>query len=155
MLKQKQQLRKVTNLKLTTTKMNIDRLNEWYEVQEQLVEIKKRESALRKEVIGDFYPTHKEEGTENVDLDEGYKLSCVFKLNYEFDKNADLEKLREELRATGEDGIAAVEELFKLKIELSTTAYKKLPPSLEKIVKPYITIKEATPSLKIVAPKEK
>jgi len=134
-------------------KDKIEVLREWSEADGSLKQFKGQESELRKEVIGLWYPTHKEEGTENIDLGNNYKLSAVFKQNYAFDKDADIDKLHEELISVGEDGVAAAEQLFNVKVELNATAYKKLPPSLQRIVNPYITIKTGSPSLKIVEPK--
>lgn len=145
-------------------------LEKWDTVKTALAEVKVEESKLRKEVLGSWFPTHKEEGSQNIDLDNGYKLNAIFGLNYEFDKErvknggfsynlltgepgADLDELMQQLWET-EDGRAIAAELFDVKIELKTSAYKKLPPSFRAMVNPYITIKEASTQLKIVAPKE-
>lgn len=138
---------------MATQKNKTEVLREWSEVDANLKQLKNQESELRKEVIELWYPTHKEEGTENIDLGNDYKLSAVFKQNYAFDKDADIDKLHDELISVGEDGVDVAEKLFKVKVELNATVYKKLPPSLQKIVNPYVTIKTGSPSLKIVEPK--
>lgn len=141
-------------------------LGQWNEAKSNLDQYKNEESVLRKQVISEFYPTHKSEGTENIELSEGWKLNAVFKQDYSFDKDKDfsfdimtgvagneLATLFTELTAT-EDGQAILGELIKVKVELSATVYKKLTPSLKKIVDPYVTIKEASTALKLVEPKE-
>lgn len=150
----------------TTTTMNTELLNTWYEISTKLKDLKEQESLLRKEVIADAFPTHKDEGTENINLEDGFKLSAVFKQDYAFDKERDfsydlesnagddLVALYEALMGAGEDGLAAAKELFKVAVTLNATAFKKLPPSLRHIVDPYVTIKEAATALKIVEPKE-
>ena len=158
----------VESLTKTLTTMTTDKttiLNEWYEVANVLKEAKAKEAQLRMDVIAEWYPAHKDEGTENVDLDDGYKLNCVFKQNYEFDKERDFS-----FDLEGKAGTDLVElfnllngnpdlddtrtKLFDVKVTVNASVFKKLAPSIRAIVEPFITIKDATPSLKIVEPKE-
>ena len=141
-------------------------LAQWEEYKRNLDWYKREESDLRKKVLAEFYPNHKEEGTESAELGDGWKLNAVFKQDYRFDKDKDfsfdiingvagkdLIDLFKKLNAT-EDGRAIVGELIKVSVTLSTTTYKKLTPSLKKIVNPYVTIKEASTTLKLIEPKE-
>ena len=153
----------------TITKDSV--LEFWDIAKQELVNLRARESALRKEVISAWYPTHRDEGTENIELAAGWKLKAVFKQNYEFDKDKDFSfdlisgAVGEDLNnlwvaltknddgSPNADGEALASELFKVNVSVNATTFKKLPPSLKSIVAPYVTIKEASTDLSIVAPK--
>ena len=142
------------------------KLQKWAELAEQLKLIKKEEAALRKDVIANMFPTHKVEGTENVELNEDWKLKATFKQTYEWEKGrdfsfdmleqtagADLALLWESLSELP-DAEAILKSIFKVEVEFNATAYKKLLPTVQDVINPYIVIKEASPSLELVAPKE-
>lgn len=141
-------------------------LQKWAELNEQLKTIKKQEAELRKEVIADMFPKHKVEGTENVELGEDWKLKATFKQTYEWEKGRDFSFDMLELTAGNDlnqlwldlgelpDAEAILKSIFKVKVEFNATAYKKLLPTVQDVINPYIVVKEASPSLELVAPKE-
>jgi hypothetical protein len=142
-------------------------LQKWAELNEQLKTIKKQEAELRKEVIADMFPTHKVEGTENVELADDWKLKATFKQTYEWEKGRDFSFdlieviMGEDLHNLWSDASdlpdaeAILKSIFKVKVEFNATAYKKLLPTVQEVINPYIVVKEASPSLELVAPKEK
>lgn len=141
-------------------------LQKWAELNEQLKSIKKQEAELRKEVIADMFPTHKVEGTENVELSDDWKLKATFKQTYEWEKGRDFsfdlleqiagDDLTElwEILAGLPDSETILKAIFKVKVEFNATAYKKLLPTVQDVINPYIVVKEASTSLELVAPKE-
>lgn len=146
------------------------KLQKWAELNESLKAIKAEESALRKEVISDMFPTHKVEGTENVELGEDWKLKATFKQTYEWEKGRDFSFDLLELTAGDDlnnlwdilsgslkspDREIILKSMFKVKVEFNATAYKKLLPTVQEVINPYIVVKEASTSLELVAPKEK
>ena len=135
--------------------MNYALLNEWAKAKEVLANATKTESELREQIIAEFFPDHKSEGTENVELQGGYKLSTVFGVSYDFIKDKDaLETAKIALAKTGEDGEVALGSLIVIKEELSVKAYKALTPSQHKIIDPVVVSKPSKPQVKLVAPKE-
>jgi hypothetical protein len=141
-------------------------LQKWAELNEQLKTIKKQEAELRKEVISEMFPTHKVEGTENVEIGEDWKLKATFKQTYEWEKGRDFSFNLLDSEAGKDltelwvklsdlpDSDTILKTLFKVKIEFNATSYKKLLPTVQEIINPYIVVKEASPSLDLVAPKE-
>lgn len=142
------------------------KLQKWAELNEQLKIIKKQEAELRKEVIANMFPTHKVEGTENVELSDDWKLKATFKQTYEWEKGRDfsfelldgvagndLNQLWLDLRELP-DAEAILKSIFKVKVDFNATAYKKLLPTVQDVINPYIVVKEASTSLELVAPKE-
>jgi hypothetical protein len=78
--------------------------------------------------------------------------------NFSFDMleqtaGADLALLWESLSELP-DAEAILNSIFKVKVEFNATAYKKLLPTVQDVINPYIVVKEASPSLELVAPKE-
>jgi hypothetical protein len=142
------------------------KLQKWAKLNESLKAIKAEESILRKEVIADMFPTHKVEGTENIELSEDWKLKATFKQTYEWEKcrdfsfdmleqtaGVDLALLWESLSELP-DSETILKSIFKVKVEFNATAYKKLLPTVQEFINPYIVVKEASTSLELVAPKE-
>ena len=142
------------------------KLQKWAELAEQLKLIKKEEAELRKEVIANMFHTHKVEGTENVELSDDRKLKATFKQTYEWENGKgfsfdlleqtagdDLTNLWEKLAGLP-DSETILKSIFKVKVEFNATTYKKLLPTVRDVINPYIVVKEASPSLERVAPKE-
>ena len=142
------------------------KFQKWADLAEQLKLIKKEEDKLRKDLIADMFPTHKVEGTENVELDEDWKLKATFKQTYGWEygrdftfdmleqtAGVDLVLLWESLSELP-DAEAILKSIFKVKVAFNATAYKKLLPAVQDVINPYIVIKEASPSLELVDLKE-
>lgn len=135
------------------------KIMQWQEAVKNLASAKEAEAALRAEVLKlgfAFDPEALREGTENVELGQGYKLKAVFKINRSFvgGKEA-VEKALQKIEKTGAEGEFIAERLVNWKPELSVSEYKKLPDKFRKIIDEVVTSKEATPALELVAPKSK
>lgn len=132
---------------------------QWQEAVKTLAAAKEAEAALRKEVLSgafNFDPEALREGTENVELGQGYKLKAVFKINRSFAGGQEaVEKALQKIEKTGPEGEFIAERLVKWKPELSVTEYKKLPEKFKKLFDEVVTSKEAMPTLELVAPKSK
>ena len=129
---------------------------QWTEAAKKLAEANEIELALRNEVIAINFAEHKESGTENVELGNGYKLKAVFKLNYRLNNTDDaVDKALSKLEKAGTEGAFIAERLVKWKPELSVTEYGKLDPKFKKIIDEVITTSPGTPSLELVEPKSK
>lgn len=131
----------------------------WQESVKALAAAKDAEAALRKEVLADCYgfnPEALREGTENVELGNGYKLKAVFKISYSLNNAEDgVDKALSKLEKAGPEGQFIAERLVRWKPELSVSEYKKLDAKYKKVIDEVLVTKEATPSLELVAPKSK
>lgn len=138
--------------------MNNDKLLAWDHAKKALDAAKSAEASLRKEVLKDFYDFGGEsdlrEGTENLELGNGYRLKATFKLSRKLEnKNHETEEALAQI-ATFENGILYAERLVKWSPELSVSEYKKLPENVRAVIDACVTSKAATPSLEIVEPKK-
>ena len=130
-----------------------DLLIKWEAATKALAAAKEIEMALRLQVTDAWFPSHKEEGTENVPLENGYKLKAVFKQNYTL---ADLETVDAALikmEAIDAEGKFIAERLIKFTPKLSVKEYKDCPEKYRKYIDDVLTIKPATPALELVEPK--
>jgi hypothetical protein len=140
-------------------------LNKWLAAQQALVKAKDEEAKLRAQVVSDIIQAKPgEKGTRNYELNAGYKLKAVLKLNYKLN-NDEVDNTLDRIERIGEEGKFIAERLVKFKPELSVTEYntiseraangdstaKKIIAELNKI----LTISDATPSLELVEPKAK
>ena len=129
---------------------------QWTEAAKKLAEAKAVELALRNEVVAINFADHKESGTENVELGNGYKLKAVFKLNYSLNNTDDaVDKALSKLEKAGTEGAFIAERLVKWKPELSISEYNKLDTKFKKIIDEVIKTSPGTPSLELVEPKSK
>lgn len=120
-----------------------------------LAHAKEAEATLRQKVCDAFYPNgHVPKGTNNIELGNGYTLQIVGKLNFTVDSAA-VPGVQSVLEAAGETASFIGSRLFKQKYELSITEYNKLPPNLLPLVLPAIISKPGTPTVEVIAPKEK
>lgn len=129
--------------------MNIDsalKIQEWVDAANELNAARDKESQLRKEIFGEHFPDPKE-GTNTVNLDNGWKLKAVHKLNRTLDKAA-LPAVLKEMEEGSE------ERLINYKPELKLKEYKALAEAQKQILNQAVTTKPGTPSLELVPPKE-
>ena len=138
--------------------MNQDKLLAWDHAKKALDAAKVLESSLRQEVLKDFYDfggdSDLREGTENLELGNGYKLKATFKLSRKLEnKNGETQNALDKI-ANFENGILYAERLVKWSPELSVSEYKKLPTEIRQVIDSCVTSKAATPSLEIVEPKK-
>ena len=140
------------SIKINNEKLSFEQVLEmFHEATRKLAEYKELEMSLRKTIVDNYFDSENLEGTENLDLGEGYKLKCVKKLNRSFvtKEESEIEKVLDKLP----DEISS--RIIKYKPELSVSEYKKLDDKNRKIFDKLIVTKEASPSLEIVAPKTK
>lgn len=139
--------------------MNQDKLLAWDNAKKALEAAKATESALRQEVLKDFYSFGGEsdlrEGTENLELGNGYRLKAVFKLSRKLEnKNGETSKALFAIAENFEGGKLYTERLVKWSPDLSVSEYEKLPAEIRAVIDECVTSKAATPSLEIVEPKK-
>lgn len=139
--------------------MNQDKLLAWDHAKKALDAAKALESSLRQEVLKDFYDFGGEsdlrEGTENLELGNGYKLKATFKLSRKLEnKNGETSEALRAIAEIFEGGKLYAERLVKWSPELSVSEYKKLPTNIREVIDSALTSKAATPSLEIVEPKK-
>ena len=148
-------LKGATMFTKTTAKDQL--IMQWHEAQQTLAQAKEVESQLRKEVLAECFAVEADfEGTENVDLGEGYKLKSVFKLNRRLaNKNGETDKALTKIEKLGEAGEFVADRLVKWEPKLSMTEYKKLPNNMRKIIDEVITAAPGAPSISLVEPKAK
>lgn len=132
---------------------------QWREAQQKLASAKDEEMSLRKRVLSEIYsfdPEALREGTENVELGQGYKLKAVFKIDYKLsNENEAVDKVLTKMEKAGAEGAVLAERLVKWEPKLSISEYKNLPDKFRKLIDEIVTTKEATPSLELVVPKSK
>lgn len=108
-----------------------------------------KEQELRKQVFAAFYPTPKE-GTNTLDLAEGWKLKGVYKLDRKIDEAA-LPAVTEQLREMGVNA----DTLVKWTPSLKTAIYKELTAEQRAVFDQALIIKPGLPTIELVAPKAK
>jgi len=108
-----------------------------------------KEQELRKQVFAAFYPTPKE-GTNTLDLAEGWKLKGVYKLDRKIDEAA-LPAVTEQLREMGVNA----DTLVKWTPSLKTAIYKELTAEQRAVFDQALIIKPGLPTIELVAPKTK
>lgn len=114
---------------------------------QQIAALKEEELALRKEIFEACFE-NPVEGTNSFNLNGGYVVKFTHKINRTLDMAA-LPTVRELLTEANVN----VDDLIRMKPELSVTTYKKLPDSARQIMDMAITSKPGTPSYEIVLPK--
>lgn len=133
------------------TPEQITLLNEWQLAKQEAVRVAPivaREMALRKAVVASFWPTPAE-GTNNQDLNAGWKLKYVHSFDYKVD-DAALPLLREELAKEQ----VSLDGLFKYSAALVLKEYRTLGDNIKSKVDQVLTIKPKSPTLELIPPKE-
>lgn len=126
-------------------------LQEWNEAKHDADEAIARERELRKIAFGLAFPEPKE-GTNTLELGAGWKCKGIYKINYTLDQKRVFETRQQIALNCGE---SVMDTLFKVKITLSESAYKKLSDNKAKaLIDEILTTKEGAPTLEIIPPKE-
>lgn len=138
------------------------RLAAWEQSKIDLETAKAREMELRKEFVDFSFDPNKKEGTERIDLNNGYQAKAVKKLNYTFKSDREgvevadaVDLALQRLEAVGPEGKFIASRLVKWTPSLSLSEYRDLAPQFKAVIDPVIETKEGAPSLEIVAPKGK
>ena len=130
----------------------IAKLEEWRLAKQKADGVKPivaEEQRLRKEVFNLFFPTPKE-GTDKVELGEGWLLKGTYKLDRKIDEAA-LPTVQKELREIDINPDLLVNWEPKLK----TAIYKELTEPQRRIFDQALVIKPGSPTVELVPPKKK
>ena len=133
------------------------KLQQWLDAKKALDEAKAAEAVLRVAVIA-LYPFDEDvrEGTQYIDLANGYKLKVVKKQNYKLaNKENETDKALDKLEALGERGKLIAERLVKWSPELSISEYRLLGPDERGIIDEVLTVSPGLPTVELVEPKSK
>ncbi|MFZ1074786.1 MAG: hypothetical protein WAN50_00200 [Minisyncoccia bacterium] len=129
---------------------------EWQAADSAQKKWRETELALRSRVMREVYMMDKDttaidewKGTHYAPLSQGYRLKTENKTDYNLKAGEELDAA---LDAIGDD---VADLLVKWKPELSVSIYKQLPAEKQALLCASLTIKNASPSLEIVAPKVK
>lgn len=136
------------------------KLQKWLDAKTALDAAKETEMEMRKAVVDAFpFDADKKEGTQNLELANGFKLKVVKAQNYNLKGDVDAALLAYE-NAAGtpeEHGRRKLETelLVKWKPNLSVSAYREAPTELLKAIETVLTITDGSPTLELVEPKAK
>lgn len=134
----------------------VAKLTEWEAADLALAKAKSNESRLRSEVVLLFWGVNPpDSGTENIPLNDGYKLKAVFKQNVTLADKEEVDKALTKIEKAGAEGKLLAERLIQWKPSLVKKEYDLLPDKYRKIINEVITTNPGTPSLAIVVPKDK
>lgn len=122
-------------------------LLEWNNIAETMKELKKKEIDLRIKLADHYFP-NPDEGTNTVDLGNGWKVKDKHKINRKCDE-ASFDAVFKELPEGTKD------RLIKYKPEVVLKEYRRLSLREQKIFDQALIIKPGTPELQLVEPKEK
>lgn len=130
-------------------------LMEWDRLKKLVSETKDIELEFRKYIVSRAFP-QREEGTNTVELGNGYELKVQVKYNYKLDPdNAKIDAALDRMAKLGNEGSFVADRLVNWSASLSLTEYRTLEPQYKKIIDEVLTITEAAPTLVIKEPKAK
>lgn len=131
------------------------KLQRWLAAKDLLDKAKDAEMEARKAVVAAYpFDAGKKEGTQRLDLANGWQLKVVLKQNYKLDKDA-TDAALDKIEASGPEGKFIGERLVKWSPDLSLSEYRVLPPALKTIIDGVLTITDGSPTLELVEPKVK
>jgi hypothetical protein len=128
--------------------LNQAKLNKWYEMQEQVRDLKEKEAELRKEIFQSAFPNAKE-GTNKLELAEGWVLNATLPINRKVDLAA-FQAMKEQLL----EHHIKVDQIVEFKPELSVKQYRCLTEEEVHLVDQFLIISEGSPQMKVVLPKK-
>lgn len=138
-------------------------LMNWTASKALLETAKADEMSWRKYIVKRAFP-NPDEGTNTLDLGNGYELKAVVKYNYKLAKPNLVHEAQSRIAKIGNNGAFIADRLFSWKVDFLTTEYKNLleekNESIEaqeilKLLNEVLTIEEAAPELKIKEPTKK
>lgn len=127
--------------------MNDNMLAEWQRLSEEIKTLQSLEKDLRQKIFLESFPTL-EDGTDYIELGNGYRLKGVAKLNYTLDDNDKVIKMLPTLSPV------ASERIVNWTPKLSVKEYKLLSEEDRAKVDAVLEIKKGLPSIEIVEPKK-
>lgn len=135
-------------------------LADWERSKIVLEAAKKSEMNLRKEAFAAGFEDPKE-GTNRIELSNGYELKGVRKINYRL--NGDFKTclaVHAKICALGNEGPYIADRLFKMSIDIYPGEYKKLlseslvERSAKALIDEILITSDGAPTLEIIAPKK-
>lgn len=123
-------------------------LERWYVLQEELARKRNEEQLLRQKIFNGMF-NDPVEGTNNLDLADGYVLKGKRVINRTVDEAA----FKSSIEELAKNGIRT-DEIVKYKPELVTSAYRKLTEEQRHLMDTVLIIKDGMPGLEIVLPKK-
>ena len=139
-------------------------LMRWDALKKAVEAAKEQEMELRKYIVTCAFP-NADEGTNTIELGEGYKLKAVVKYNYTLSDNDTVEAGLDAISKIGNDGKFIADRLVSWTPNFLKREYTQLLDDKSKgskiasdildVVTTFLTIKDAAPTLDIVEPKVK
>jgi len=133
-------------------------------MQTDIRDMTERELKLRRFIVDKAFP-QKTEGTNKLDLGNGYELKAGVKYNYNCADYSVTRKGLEKIAALGNEGPFVAERLVSFKANFLLTEYRKLQDDAAQgspfakqvlaIIPEFLTITDATPTLEIKEPRKK
>ncbi len=125
-------------------------------IKEQIRELQAQEKELRTQILKDSFNFEGDdrEGTENIELGNGYKLKGVFKLTRKLDKKETPEVLNA-MRSMSPEGAFIADRIVTWEPKLNKKEYDSLNPQFKGMVDSVLTTTAGLPSLSIVEPPKK
>ncbi len=134
------------------------------QMQDDLSTLKAKELELRKYIVNRAFPS-KSEGTNTLELGNGYELKAVVKYNYKLADNDIVEKTLQLIAESSNEGPFIADRLVSWTPNFLKTEYTKLQEDAErgsesakrilKLTEIMLTIDDAAPTLSIKEPKVK
>jgi hypothetical protein len=133
-------------------------------MQADLAALKAEEMELRKYIVNRAFPS-KSEGTNTLELGNGYELKAVVKYNYRLADNEIVEKTLQEIAQVGNEGPFIADRLVSWTPNFLKTEYTKLQEDaasgnenakrILKLTEIMLEITDAAPTLTVKEPKVK
>lgn len=124
-------------------------INNWYIFKQKLSEYKDLEIALRKKIAA-FYFRDPHEGTNTIDMTDGFVMKMGHTINRKIDEAA-FSATKERLRELGVDA----DTLVRFKPELVKSVWNAMTPEIKEVTAEFIIEDVGTPSLEIMQPKKR
>lgn len=141
-----------------------DVLVEWDKRKKALEQAKADEMEFRKYVVKRAFP-NPTEGTNTIELGNGYELKANIKFNYNLADNDIVEKTLEKIAKIGNQGTFIADRLVSWTPNFLLTEYRQLQEEMKKgsieatqiikLISEMLIVKDAAPSLNIKEPKAK
>lgn len=136
------------------TEVTLADVAKWFELADQLRQLKAAESMLRSRIVKHFYPNLKE-GVNTYDLNDG--TGYVMKASHETNRKVlepELKAMQEAMATEGSNLLPLnFTELLRWKPEVNMKAYRALNPEAQKQFEQILEIKPGSTSIEIVKPK--
>jgi len=146
-----------SNNGFTVPKTKDEILQKWLDSKKALDAAKATEMTDREAVVAALgFSEEKVEGTERVDLANGWQLKAVKKQNYNLkNTNGECDAALDKLEASGPEGKFIAERLVKWKPDLSIKEWRELAPKHQALFAEVLTITPGAVSLELIEPKAK